>query len=309
MVKLFISWSGQASRKIAIVLRNWIPDVIRGVEPFVSSEEIRKGKRWPLELANALEELRYGILCLTPTNVNAPWINFEAGALSKFLDDTLLAPVLFGIKSINDLPDPLSQFQGTKYERDDIQKMMWSINELAPIPMDRTQFDRVFATHWKDLKRNVDPLVKQIDEEATRSGLTPSTESPVLSEILDLVRSQQRIIDRATGDPFFTFRGNSRLEPLSSGDYRQLALGLAMLKNLAYTESHDMHKPKDAIVRTLFMIRDPLEVILARGYAPHIHSLYFDDERGPLRITYTEENRELDESLDDILREDADNDL
>jgi hypothetical protein len=70
------------SLKIALVLRDWIPDVIRGVEPFVSSEEIRKGKRWPLELANALEELRYGIICLTPTNVNSPWINFEAGALS-----------------------------------------------------------------------------------------------------------------------------------------------------------------------------------------------------------------------------------
>jgi hypothetical protein len=92
-VKLFISWSGSVSLKIALVLRDWIPDVIRGVEPFVSSEEIRKGKRWPLELANALEELRYGIICLTSTNVNSPWINFEAGALSKFLDDSLLAPL------------------------------------------------------------------------------------------------------------------------------------------------------------------------------------------------------------------------
>ncbi len=81
-----------------------------------------------------------------------------------------------------------------------------------------------------------------------------------------------------------------------------------MLKNLAYTESHDLHKPYDAIVRTLFMLRNPLEVILARGYAPHIHSLYFDDERGPLRITYTEEDRDRDESLDDILGDDPGND-
>jgi hypothetical protein len=307
-VKLFISWSGPVSLKIALVLRAWIPDVIRGVEPFVSSEEIRKGKRWPLELANALEELRYGIICLTPTNTNSPWINFEAGALSKFLEDNLLVPILFGIKSVNDVPDPLRQFQATKYERSDIQKMMWTVNELSPAPIDRTQFDRVFATHWKELKRKIDPLVKQIEEEATAEGSPAHPESPVLSEILDLVRSQQRTIDRATGDPFFTFRGNSRLEPLSPGDYRQLALGLAMLKNLAYTESHDLHKPDDAIVRTLFMVRNPLEVILARGSAPHVHSLYFDDERGPLRITYTEEDRELDESLDDILGDDSGND-
>jgi hypothetical protein len=186
--------------------------------------------------------------------------------------------------------------------------MMWTVNELAPTPIDQTQFDRVFATHWKELKRKIDPLVKQIEQEATVEGSPSHPESPVLGEILDLVRSQQRTIDRATGDPFFTFRGNSRLEPLSPGDYRQLALGLAMLKNLAYTESHGLHKPDDAIVRTTFMLRNPLEVILARGYVPHIHSLYFDDERGPLRITYTEEDREYDEPLDDIHGNETGND-
>jgi hypothetical protein len=33
--------------------------------------------------------------------------------------------------------------------------------------------------------------------------------------------------------------------------------------------------------------------------------LYFDDERGPLRITYTEEDRDYDMSLDDILGDDS----
>jgi hypothetical protein len=306
-MKWFISWSGSVSLKIALVLRDWIPDVIRGVETFVSNEEIRKGKRWPQELANALGELKYGIICLTPANLSSPWIYFEAGALSKSLgDDELLAPILFGIESTDDVPGPLQQFQATKYEFGDIKKMMWAINERAPDPMEEPRFTRVFRTHWKELKPKIDPLIRQIKDAAAGEGSAGPEESPTLTEILDLVRSQQRVIERATGDPYHTFRGNSRLEPLSPGDYRQLAVGLAMLKTLAYIDERGFYRPEQATVRTLIMLRDPLEVILARAYAPHIHSLYFVDEGGPLRITYTEEDREEEESFDNDIEGELD---
>jgi hypothetical protein len=64
------------SLKIAVMLRDWIPNVIRVVQPFGSRAGIRYGKRWSLELANALEELRCGIICLTATNVASTWIIF-----------------------------------------------------------------------------------------------------------------------------------------------------------------------------------------------------------------------------------------
>jgi len=49
----------------------------------MSSNDIEKGTRWRSGLANELEQASVSIICLTPENLEAPWINFKAGALSK----------------------------------------------------------------------------------------------------------------------------------------------------------------------------------------------------------------------------------
>ena len=82
-MKVFISWSGEKSHKIANILREWMPCVIQSIKPYVSSKDIDKGARWSTDIAKELEDSYFGIICVTKSNINAPWINFEAGALSK----------------------------------------------------------------------------------------------------------------------------------------------------------------------------------------------------------------------------------
>ena len=41
-MKVFISWSGEKSKKIAEVFRDWLPQVIQAIEPFVSFEDIKR---------------------------------------------------------------------------------------------------------------------------------------------------------------------------------------------------------------------------------------------------------------------------
>ena len=92
-MKLFISWSGNLSRDIAKELKEWFPLVINQVVPFVSSESIKKGDRWLLDIYSELEQSNFGVVCLTKENLTEPWILFEAGALSKNISQSKLHPL------------------------------------------------------------------------------------------------------------------------------------------------------------------------------------------------------------------------
>ena len=97
-MKVFLSWSGTRSHKIALVFRDWLPSVIQEIVPYVSSEDIDKGARWSTDIAKELADSSFGILCVTRENINAPWLTFEAGALSKTMDKSSVSPFLYDIK-------------------------------------------------------------------------------------------------------------------------------------------------------------------------------------------------------------------
>lgn len=105
MMKLFICWSGERSREIAVFLRNWLPTVHQNIEPFMSEEDVGSGTRWRGSLVSELATTEFGIICLTPDNLTAPWLHFEAGALSK-LPKARVSPVLYQLKP-SDIRGPL----------------------------------------------------------------------------------------------------------------------------------------------------------------------------------------------------------
>ncbi len=81
-MKVFISWSGDESRQIAEALRDWLATLSESVEPYMSARDNEAGVRWNSVISGELERSDFGILCVTPTNLQAPWLLFEAGALS-----------------------------------------------------------------------------------------------------------------------------------------------------------------------------------------------------------------------------------
>ena len=104
-MKVFLSWSGGRSRQVAVTLRDWLPNVIQALEPWMSAEDIEKGARWSSDVASELDECKAGILCITPDNIEAPWLLFEAGALSKTIEKTFVCPYLVGL-GLSDLKGP-----------------------------------------------------------------------------------------------------------------------------------------------------------------------------------------------------------
>ena len=63
-MNIFLSWSGEQSKKVAETLKIWLPSVIQSLKPFYSSTDIQKGKRWDNELSKTLNETEFGIIIL-----------------------------------------------------------------------------------------------------------------------------------------------------------------------------------------------------------------------------------------------------
>lgn len=186
-MKIFISWSGPVSRSVAEALRDWLPPVLQSVKPYVSSQDIDKGARWDVEIGRELETSDYGIICVTPGNVGKPWLNFEAGALAKSFEKGVISPFLFGV----DQPPtdgPLSLFQATFYNRDDVLALVRSINARTETSLDERVLERVFRTNWPSLKEALDPL---LDSAAAERDSEKHITEAMFNELLEAVRPQK----------------------------------------------------------------------------------------------------------------------
>jgi len=128
-MKVFLSWSGDVSQQVAIALHKWLPYVLQRVKPFLSSSDISAGENWVDLLAEELQNTNYGIICVTPYNIRKPWINFEAGALSKFAKQPYITPLLFDIESHDEIKGPLDRFQSAFCTKEGILSLIQSINK------------------------------------------------------------------------------------------------------------------------------------------------------------------------------------
>lgn len=198
-MKVFISWSGTVSHKVATVIRDWLPSVIQSIEPYVSSEDIDKGARWSTDIAGELNASAYGLVCLTKGNVNAPWINFEAGALGKSIDKSRVSPFLFRLKR-SEVEGPILQFQSTIFERDDVLKLLKSINgACAQEALEDARLEKAFDVWWPQLEKQLSAIPDTSDGEDEKAAYAPEDKTAdqsarVLEEILELSRNNHKLL-------------------------------------------------------------------------------------------------------------------
>lgn len=153
-MKVFISWSGKRSKAIAQVLSDWLPFVIQNIKTWMSDKDIRKGDRWFSEIGKNLKECDVGIICVTPENIESPWLMFEAGALSKQIGESSVCPLLLGIEP-SVLEGPLSQFQATVINKEDILKLVLLLKERQASNIDNEIIIKSFNRFWFDFERKI----------------------------------------------------------------------------------------------------------------------------------------------------------
>ncbi|SDC93556.1 TIR domain-containing protein [Sphingomonas sp. YR710] len=210
-MKVFISWSGSRSKDLANALRQWLPMVLQYVEPWVSDKDISAGERWAQAIAGELESANFGIICITPENINSEWILFESGALSKSMLDGKVIPLLFGLE-LSDLSGPLSQFQAQKVEQAGIMEVVRAINKVAEKPASQQIVDQLVPTLWPQLQETLSKIPAIAPSEKHKR---PSHE--ILEELVTGVRgisSRIRDFDPETTDKERNIRRRkTRLHP------------------------------------------------------------------------------------------------
>ncbi len=216
-MKVFIGWSGDLSRAIATHLRDWIPDVIRNAEPWMSAEDLRKGHQWLPELSKNLSESAVGIVVLTRENLNANWILFEAGTVSKALPNTHCCTLLCDLKP-TDVRGPLAQFQATSLNAKDMFRLMKTINAAnADARIDEPRLQRWFDQFWDQFEQKCQ---EEVAERPAAGRQQPSgpTERELLEEILGTVRRMARASERWSTNKSPSEQWDYPKDPLSGAD-------------------------------------------------------------------------------------------
>lgn len=179
---IFISWSGSSSQQVGQVFYDWLPNVIQATRPFIAGE-IEKGNRWQNEIGVNLEQCKVGLICVTADNLTAPWLNFEAGALSKSLSDGIVCTVLLGLKA-TDVPPPLGQFQATiADDKEDIFKLLKTINQQieGELRLQENKLKESFNLWWPNYESRLNKISKS-------EGELHRSDREIIEEILNSVR-------------------------------------------------------------------------------------------------------------------------
>lgn len=186
-VRVFISWSGDLARAVAVGLRDWLPLLSDWVRPWASDTDIAAGQRGLAQIEAELTGTQFGVVVVTAANQHAPWLNFEAGALSKTVAadvEQRVVPLLVDLAGASQLTGPLAQFQAKVADKDGVRDLILSLAAVAGID-ERVAAER-FDAYWPRLEPKIAAAMQQ-------SGKMEPTQprreqADVLEEILTHVR-------------------------------------------------------------------------------------------------------------------------
>jgi hypothetical protein len=185
-MRIFISWSGDKSRYVALLLEEWIKIVIQASDPWVSTN-IERGALWFSEISEQLASVSLGIICLTADNKEKPWILFEAGALAKGLQTNRVCTFLIDLKNV-DIGQPLAQFNHTEPTKESVFQLMNTINnQLGDKKLPQHILEKTFEKNWSEFEERFRIINESYGH--TDSHQTKRESNDILLELLKTVRS------------------------------------------------------------------------------------------------------------------------
>lgn len=189
---VFISWSGPRSLHVANALARFLPQVIQALRPWSASDSIRAGVQWRKHVMENLDKASAGIVCVTPENQGAPWLNFEAGCLAKTVtDEPLVCTYLIGMSDTDLRNEPLRLFQHKTANRDGTLAILKALNSALPdvTRLENEQLELQFGRVWPELEQQLAQI-----PEAREQQLKKRTTEEILEDLVLTVRSVEEAL-------------------------------------------------------------------------------------------------------------------
>lgn len=207
-MRIFISWSGDDSKLAAELMHPWLKNVIQEVDPWISGRDIPKGGKWQTSLGTSLSDTSFGLLMITRVNIDAPWLLFEAGALSN-VSGSFVAPMLCGISELDLANTPLSQFQAVPVNKDGMLKLVFDINKQCSTPLGERQVTNTFEKWWPDFEKSYSSISFATK---TSGGSEDKAPGKIFADALeDIIQSLRRIEQAVKFRPTFADVPQDRL--------------------------------------------------------------------------------------------------
>ena len=188
-MKVFLSWSGDRSKMVAEAFNRFLKQVIQATQPWISTG-IMKGMPSDSEIMEGLKDAKVGIICLTSDNLTAPWLLYEAGAISNN-PGTHVCTFLLDVAN-EDVEPPLGRFQHTSFNKQDVLLLVKTINSAVGSSggnaVELQSLEEIFDLTWSKFESAL--LVAKETKPVTKP--TKRDIYDLVSEILETVRKFDR---------------------------------------------------------------------------------------------------------------------
>lgn len=199
MVNIFLSWSEEAGRQIAEALREMLPVILPGSNPFISTTDIETGSQWRESLDKKLRETSYGMFILTPENTTkiSEWMAYEAGAITTKDKEIHACTLLFEVQPTS-MPKYLLDFQFSSFKEAEWKKLLRQIfdelqhdtTEVSTKNHKSDSFETMFRWFWNDF----DDKVKSILKESKSASESTSVQEEFSKDGKAICISEQEVI-------------------------------------------------------------------------------------------------------------------
>lgn len=286
---VFLSWSGPRSKAMASALNEWLPDVIQSVVPFFS-DEVETGAFWDDSIKTSLKSVRFAVVCCTPENVTAPWLNYEAGALAERMEGGT-APWLLDSKPEALKVSPLSRLMARTTDKTGTFALLQTLNmSLERGSLSLASLTKAFERLWPDLEKKLKAI-------PAPSTTTPErSDRDMLQEVVGLCRQLSkdgrvlsspdfaRALQLATAGRARTRGVHAKIRGRKVGADSVVLEGY--IRDMVYRYADEQKADYDPERMAILCLRDIQKILAARPY--------FLDENELAHIVYESIEREIE---------------